>query len=808
MATKVFKENLIGKYDGVSPTTLLKTGSVSDGKNMRKVGLSGGWKVRKGVTLHNTTQISAHSVKSLHRFKHPRNLDYHFIAQINSLLYNSTNDPPASGTTFGTSLGVAVGTTPGFSAVVSEKLVYADGSGIPIIWGGDTPLPHGFLVYDVSETAYMDYSRAVKDKQTTTKAIILAAAGDKVYLLTAERCEGFIVDLGSAVNSNAVTLTVKAWRSGSWTSVSNLADGTDSPAGTTLAQDGTVAWDRSTSDDMKIISGIMGYAYEIGWSGALSESVDLLGLTTIEDADHITNKWNGAYEWIAGARFYDQSADKYIECLGKVSNESTSQYLDISSATTLDFLYIKTIEPATAFGFGIPADYGNVDAAAIDQLDYWNGDSWVAVTTNLSDTTKDGGGTKSFSQTGVLSFDASNFSPQKRMLEGDSAAGYWYRISWAAALSTNVRIYLMAYAVYPEALPTYDGCVAFKNRNFLWGDPEFPNRLRYSATRFPDCFVGGDSGYTEAFGDMTQITCAVPFYNELIVFKENSFGLLEGFNPQTFGMLKIADTIGLASPETTFVVEIGYAGITEKELLTIAIWQAVDGVYVFDGRKPKKVSLPIDNYFNPESSDCIPAANIKSLSAFVDEANNEYHLLLPTVELVYNYITDEWYPPWVRSVALTSALSFEGTDNRTYTYGGSATGYVFRLENDTSDKNVSNADIAIDHSVTSRAITVDGKEGVSLRFTLRKLWAELKARASGSIVTTVYKNLATSGVVANSPEAMTMINAGYEISTPVLDLSTQDCSCFKVKFSSNVIDQEMEIRGFLFELEARGFLDK
>jgi len=808
MATKIFKENLDGKYDGVSPATLLPKGSVAGGKNMRKVGESGGWKPRKGVTLNNTTQISAHEVNSLHRFKHPRNGDYHFIAQINSLLYDATNDPPAAGTTFGASLGVTVGTTPGFSAMVGEKFCYADGSGIPIIWGGDTPLPLGFVVYDTSETAYIEYSRNVKDKRSGTKAIILEAAADKAYLITSERCEGFIANLGAGVNSNAVTMTINAWRAGAWTAVSNLSDGT-ADGGATLAIDGTVTWDRSTSDTMRIIAGIMGYCYEIGWSGALSGSVDLIGLTTKEDATSITNKWDGVYEWVAGARFYDASATEYQECLGKITNESTSQYIDVSEMQTDDFIYVKTLEPATAFGLGTPIGYTNTAIAKIDSLGYWDGDSFAEITTGLIDTTLDGAADTSISQTGVFSWNAAAVTPQKRTFQGDQIPGYWYRISVAAALSADTRIYMIVYAPFPEELSDCDGCVEFKDRLATWGDPEFPNRLRISANKRADCFAGADSVYTDAFGDMTAIRNTKNFYNELIVWKEKYVGLLEGFNPQTFGILKIADTIGLASSKTAQVIETGYPSMNRNEPLTIAIWQDTDGIYVLDGRKPRKVSGPIDNYFNPESGDCIAANQIESLDSFVDQNNNEYHLLLPSgKELVYNYITDEWYPEWARAVALTCGLSIKGTDNRNYTYGGCSTGYVFRLESDTADKSVGNADVAIDHYVLSRAISVGGEKGVALRFTLRQLWAELKARSSGTIVTTVYKDLATSGEVITTPEVMSMVNTGYALATPAQDTSIQRCSVFQVKFSLNEVDLEMEIYGFPYELEALGFMDK
>ncbi|KKK98953.1 hypothetical protein LCGC14_2637590, partial [marine sediment metagenome] len=335
MPNQIFAEPFLGKYDGVTPPTLLEKGWVSNGKNMRKVSRFGGWKPRKGCLIHNTTALEGGvAVKSLHQYTNPKQSDYHFLAQVNLKLYDSTGDPPTvSGTTFGSSLGVTVGATPGFSCVVGEYWIYADGSGIPIFWGGDNPYILGFFSYDNSEAAYVDFTREAGDGRSTT-ATVLGDTNDKIYVLTTERCEGLVFDLGSNVNSTARTMTVKAWRSGAWAAVSGLDDGTKTGGDTTLGQDGTVTWTRSTSDTMRIIGNVMGYAYEISFSEALSGSVDVISCKSKQDPTPMTNKWSGFYEWVAGCRFYDQSAVEYQESIGKVGNEATSQYLDISSATT------------------------------------------------------------------------------------------------------------------------------------------------------------------------------------------------------------------------------------------------------------------------------------------------------------------------------------------------------------------------------------------------------------------------------------------------------------------------------------------
>ena len=806
MPIELQREMFTGKYDGVTPPTMLKPGDIAGGLNIRKVSTFGGWKARKGCVLHNTTALESGAIiKSLHRYKNPRQGDYHFIAQVNSKLYDSTEDPPTvSGAAFGTDLGVTVGTTPGFSCNVGERFFYADGSGRPIVWGGDNPFVLGFIVYDASTDSYIDYTREVTDGRLDTYAIVLAAAADKAYVITSEPAEGFVADLGTGVNSSAVTMTLKAWRAGAFAAVSDLSDGTLS-GGATLAIDGTVTWTRSTSDTMRIIGGlIMGYVYEITWSGALSNSVNIISLKAKQDACNMTNKWDGAFEWINGVKFYDQSLGQYVDYLGKLTNDALSMYLDLSEATISDYLYFKTFEPCTAIYIGVVDEYGNTADAQIDLLEYWDGDSFETVG-SLTDESLDDGADSSFAQSGMLWFNAAAITPQRRTFEGDNVPGYWYRISWDAALSVDCRIYLLACALFPISLPIYKGCMEFKGRLFVWGDPEFPNRLRFSAKNMPDCFSGTDSGYTDTIGDASEVLCAVEFYNELLVFKKTSIYLLEGDSPFTFGYLQVSSTVGLASPQAARVVEVGFPSMHQDEPMSVAIFQDVDGVYVIDGRKPRKVSVPYtDHYFNSEFSDCIAAASIENRAAFIDPLNNEYHLLLPSSELVYNYVTDEWYPPWEREIDLTCGIVLRGADGRYYVYGGTAGGHVMRLEYDTTDKNASNVDVLIAHSIKTRAISAEADKGPSLRFTLRRLWAEFKARTAGSVTTKVFRNQATSGTILSLPSAMSMINSGFNVAIPKLEVSQGNCDCFQIELSLSVADQEMEIRELVYEREIRG----
>jgi len=822
---QMFKEPFKGRYDGVTPPTLLEVGSISDGLNVRKVSPLGGWKPRKGCSVHNTTAIGAESILSLHQYTHPRNDDYHFLAQYNGNLYDATNDPPTpAGTTFGSSLASGLSTTiPGFSTMVDEHFFYADGSGPPTVWGGDLPYCSGFIAhFDITNNGtpdtYADFTREATDDRTDTYVMLRADEHDVYYVCSPEKASAIKLTIPAAYDNDvANVLTVSSWQAGAWNSRTgdgDWADGTIDPAGTTHGKTGTVVWTLQASDTMRVIGGIMGYWYRFSFSAAMTAGVRITKCQVVFAAQDVTNKWSGVYEYPAAVRFFDASAGEYINNTGKVLNESTSQYMQIGEMVTdVDFIYVKTIEPATGFGFGMVTDYNQAEASKVDNIEVWTGISWTAGA-GILDETLDSTAAKSFAQTGVIWFNGAAVTAKRRIFDWDSVPGYWYRMSISATLTdTDVRIFAVSTVPFPASLPAVKGVIEFKNRLFTWGDPEYPNRLRYSSNGRGDCFAGSDSGYTDAFGNMEPITCAKRFHNELLVWKENSVWLLEGFSPQTFGKLRLADTIGLASPKSAVVVETGYPGMKTDEPLSIALWQDTDGVYVLDGRKPKKISAPIDHYFNTEYATAIAAASINNRQSFVDPLSNEYHLLLPTSELVYNYVLAEWYPPWERNVDLLCGISLRGTDDRYYTYGGDAAGTVYRLENDTTDK-AENAvtpyytDIAISHYVKTRAISAKQPEPTTLRFTFRKLWIEGKAQSSPTaITTTFFKNMIDTGVALVVPAAIDLEVDDHGLAFDGLDTSQENCVCFELQFALNTVDLEMELWSFLYQVEARGEIE-
>jgi len=172
---------------------------------------------------------------------------------------------------------------------------------------------------------------------------------------------------------------------------------------------------------------------------------------------------------------------------------------------------------------------------------------------------------------------------------------------------------------------------------------------------------------------------------------------------------------------------------------------------------------------------------------------------------VYNYASDEWYPPWSRAIVLKTGMNLKGSDSRYYTFGGSSAGWLMKLETDTTDKNVSNEDVSISHSIKTRAISQTYDKSTTSYMTLRNIWAEMKARASGSLTTTLFEDLETTGSALATPAALSMVSASsFGMVCPKLDLSAQRLSMFQVEFALDTADAEMEIWSILYALETRG----
>lgn len=798
MPLKLNREPLSGHYDGVTNPLLLPEGSISDGQNVRHAGPNGGWKGRRGCTVYNSGEGagSAPAMKSFFDYEHPVNGDYHFVVNSTANLYDCNVGPPPGSVhndlSSETDLGIDTGSARGFGCTVKDHFFFASSTTPPVTYGGLTPFCSGFLVYRTADGSYTDCTVLVADSSDSTYATLGSASGDYYLVGMHEPGHGISLTFGTP-NTKTVTVSVSAWRSGAWAAVSGLSDGTSTTE--THDTDGSLTWTASASDEMSVLGGIMAYWYRVSFSAAV-DAVTIKSCKVAWSAHTLTNKWDGVYRHVSGFLYYDTS--DYRDSLGVISNAALSQCVTLSSATTAAALYVKTQEPACGFAFGIVPTKNNTADAQINSVKTWTGNEFTSMT--FRDETLDGDANSSFSTSGTVWLTRpSAVSPQKRVFQGDSVPGYWYEIKWDATLLATTAIYLSLYAEQPEALGYYDGCVEFNGALVLWGDKRYPNRLRVSKPGKPDSFNAGIASFSGVIGDSTVVKNAIVLNRHLIVWKGRGVWAVA----RDYSIEQIAGTVGLAGEHTACVSEIGLEGFKRDELVHVAIWQDIDGVYMMDGKTIKKISSAISNYFDEEFSTEYLSTNLLDRVAYIDQIHNEYHLLLPTKELVYDIDKQTWIPPFVRNQYLSYAKTVVMSDGRKATYGigtPAAQQVIYRLEVDTTDKNASGQDVAITQDITTRAFTAENYH-VSYDFGLGHIWQELDAAASGNVAVTLYPNQKTSGVSLGNAS---LVNSGYDLALPSVCANGYRAASFQFKFSVSTADLVLKIYGLAYSAQIHG----
>jgi hypothetical protein len=786
------------------PESLLPEGCISAGKNMQRAGLLGGWKPRRGCTLVNTTAVSG-GIDELFFYKHPRRPNEgHLIAQAGSNL--KTNNW-ASGTistdqfaTFANTINKDSDTSLYWSAVVGEDMILIGDGKTPLVFSGEGCRPEAFLTQASSSDDYIDQTLAVTVSDENKVATIPAGASCAYYVCFKAPITKLVLEIGTA-NTDSVTLQLWYWYNGTWTAASVTTDGTDGTE--THDQDGTITFSTGNSPEMTVLNNQMGYWYKVNFSAALTSAVTIdkcNGKYATNGFEELKNKWDSNFRYVQNAQFYNQSVGLYQDIFCKVTDGINSTYLDLGSATTSDFLYFKTGEPICGIGFIVPTDYENTGAGNFDLLEGLsvNGSgTWGTIGTaaTLTDETLEGGG--SLAQSGTVWLEDLDYTQSRAVFAGDSTPGYWYRISWDVAMSANVRITGMLYASKPDDFPSASGCMELDGRLVLWGNEEYPNRLIRSAYGKPDHMCNIVEKYTVPFGGEDKIKCCTLLGNVVFVFKEQETYVIN----RDFEEPNLIANVGIASPKTLAVANCGVKILNTEESLSVALWQAYDGIYIASSSGYiKKISEPIREYFDPQKSSYIGKANIDTLSGFYSPLDCTYRLLLPSTELVYSVTNDEWFPYWKREMILDCGIVILNEEEEYVLLGAGSDGLIMHLDEDTTDKTTANADKKIEHEIETRAIPLDEQMSIVSGY-LRGLWAHFKEDI-GNITVTIYVNYATTGVEENTPDEISLSNSDVTELTQLLQLSQSDVSSFKIKFSSSMNDQSMEIYSLTYWTES------
>ena len=124
----------------------------------------------------------------------------------------------------------------------------------------------------------------------------------------------------------------------------------------------------------------------------------------------------------------------------------------------------------------------------------------------------------------------------------------------------------------------------------------------------------------------------------------------------------------------------------------VAIWMSDKGVYISDGATVTPISDDIRCYFNPNDIRYIPTSMQSKSVGWYDPSIKSYKLLIASgagatmlnTELEYSLQYQEWTKIYREMGAtanpLQSGWQVYDANGISYTYGGDANGFVYRLE--------------------------------------------------------------------------------------------------------------------------------
>lgn len=719
---------------------LLPIGAFSDAQNVRP--RRPGFIKRPGALKHNPSADGTNNVETLYQFTKGRVAETHFFAQMDDgdILASSTTIPSITATLSEEWSGSA-NQIPATWAQNDDQLYMANGQDMPQVFAGDSSYVRKFIKFDgaaappdIPELGF-DYSDEVSDGSTDTFADLddldTYANFECFYIMTPVPTQSMTISFNVAVNGNASTLSAYYRKNdNTWAQVSSISDGTAS-GGATLAQTGTVTWDAPSDEIDHFQYGVDGYWYQFRVSAQLDNSTRPTLVTFDSSFQASANIWDGVP----------------VDAV-EVMVEGTSQYstyaagsVDVDTLAASKKIYIATVDPIE----GLYIDVGstpNATGTALTSLKYWNGTAWTSVGT-VTD------GTSGMSNTGWMTFPRQS-AAEPLQFESVQYYAYWYELIWDSELAADMVISI-------QTRPYYDmsdfGTAGYSVRTYhdrmTYSFNEFGEYLYISAAALPQVLNGEDYGIIEmGDGRAHHIRAAANFYNNLLVWQEEKgveggcTTLLQGYDPTTYGKLVLSSRIGIMNGKSYSVVEdVATSAKDPSKIKTVAFWISRYGIIACDGRSLWVISDDIQDYFDPNESNCIRGGYEDKHWMGYDSLYNVLRIGLVTgasatecnTFLAYDLADKVWYFDSFHASAYvpTCFTEVEGSSGRARSYQmiGDTNGTIWRTNTGTVENSQ-----AI-NSYIDIVFPVGG-----LRMLLSEMILQCKTQAAGDITVTIYDN--------------------------------------------------------------------
>ncbi len=407
-------------------------------------------------------------------------------------------------------------------------------------------------------------------------------------------------------------------------------------------------------------------------------------------------------------------------------------------------------------------------AATTTAIYYGNGDGWTSVGT-LNDRTSEGG--VAFAKSGLITWNPPTLSNEFKTEIAKAGQLYYYKIAFTASLSTDVKVDTISGIPAQKSISNYTFSMLANNKLWLLGEESKDKNSAISTSANTAQVFNGSDSTKEYFGDDSPLIAGgflfsqfgSSLYNVTAFCKESETWVIVGNDPSNWVQYRALSTIGCIAPGTLKHISLDpdVAPNLNREVL---IWMSANNIIIFDGKSATPIHWDIANFFDENHSDYLTTSSKKVATGFVDQARQEYHLLLDNdasgiqeIEWVFSFRKFGWFEVVRTNKVLQAGFTVIDTNGNTYNYGLDNAGFMFRLENGSDfDGNDINptfqlGDIALH----------EGEVGTTT--IMRDIGMIMEAQSSGNVSITHYGDGDTTGT---NLEAMSSVKSGSSLAIP------------------------------------------
>lgn len=564
---------------------------------------------------------------------------------------------------------------------------------------------------DILPQDISDFTDAANNKLQTENNTIDISGDTNIlrwYIVSTRPVQGVNYYLSSN-NSSTSTLTGYVWTGTTFSGVT-LYDGTSDYSGViSMYQDGYVAINHGDIVPKPAhIQGLYLYTYLFELSDGECEIYNISIDTGFSD---MVDVWDGIYrqpiKFLTHYASQGANEDSPIDYTTYVATDD-GLGAHIGGLQTTEAIYMAFEEPVNAINVLMVELNESYRPDSNVSVYYYSGETYV-LCENIIDGTKTSDEGESFGTSGTISWKPPDPGDEQPKSEY-GVTGYFYKfkfdlnlygeLPWAGSPVTAnyVRIDVIEGIPTPQTIKPFKFPSFFKDRALLCGYTEGNegNRVDYSMPNAPDVWNGEDTSMDGVqslyFGGNKKLMAGTQLYNRLgsnmfaswLALKETETYLLVGDGPEDFQIFPINMNIGCPAPFTlaNATYDIGQ-GLSKN----IAIWLSYSGPVYFDFAVVKRIP-GIEKYFDPSNSEYINSTLIERAVAWYDKTNNEYNLCIPVGTtatdnnkwLVYSLEQKHWFEK-VPDIYPQAAIPVSDANGFSYIYGGSDSGYIYRLEN-------------------------------------------------------------------------------------------------------------------------------